>query len=87
MKPNYSAIIKSFTKTGVDVDFAQPLAPETAVKFKDLEKYNGVKVHNNPLTNGLFIRFTPFWSAEDVKNECLGLLVSEGFDRDKILVQ
>jgi len=88
MEPKYSAIISRFTKSGIDVIFARPVAPETTQKMRELERFSGVAVHNQPgKKDGVFVIWTEIWDYDSVVEEVVSILISEGFDRDSILVK
>lgn len=87
MKPSFSASITVSGGTFIDIYFSQPLAPETANKIKDLEKYSGVKIRNQLKGYGFWVTFPSIWSAGTVVEEITNILVAEGFDRSSILVK
>lgn len=85
MKPKFSVHIDVVTAHCIRVNFSQPLCPQTNLKFGDLQRYEGVTVYNKNTNTGILLVFTPVWDYRDVVEEITSLLVSEGFDKDKIL--
>jgi len=87
MKPKYSASIGLSGSTFVDIYFAQPLSPETTKLIKELERFNGIKIKNQPSAIGFWITFPPIWDKDEIVQEVVNILVLEGFDRTSILVK
>lgn len=87
MKPKYSVSVTRVISNVIDIDFSQPLAPETRKKLVKLGDYEGVEVYNQPNGEGVYILLKPVWDSDTVVQEILSILESEGFDRDSILVE
>jgi hypothetical protein len=87
MKPKYSASITRLIPSCIDLDFSRPLALETRKKLKDLGHYEGVRVYNQPTGEGIYFLLEPVWDSNTVVEEIVSILISEGFDKDSILVK
>ncbi len=87
MKPKYSAVIKYDTPKVFSVEFARPLSSETFAKFKQLEQNEGIQIVDIPRElgkNGYYVVVSDVWDMTEVAQECLTILVSEGFDKASV---
>jgi hypothetical protein len=87
MKPKYSAIIKYDTPNIIAMQFARPLSPETSAKFKELEQNEGISIFDIPKElgkNGYYVVLSDVWNITEIAQECLNILVLEGFDKASV---
>jgi hypothetical protein len=88
MKPKYSASVTKFSKRMIDIYFPEDISLELAKSICNLESHKGLKVETR--TNnlgGFYITLTPVWDVDEVIEEIVLILVSEGFERSSIFVK
>ena len=86
MIPQYSASITCLLETTLKVYFSHAVTPELYNALYSLGEYAGIRV-NGKGNDEFCITLRPVWAMETVVEEVISILVSEGFERDSILVK
>jgi hypothetical protein len=89
MNPTYSALIKIDPTDVIVLEFSCPLNSETKNKIIDLNQYEGLQVKSIPEyigKLGFYIPYSKVWAGETIAQKCFDILISEGFDKNKILM-
>ena len=85
MIPQYSASITCLLETTLKVYFSHAVTPELYNALYSLGEYTGIRVSGKG-SDEFCITFRPVWAMETVVEGVISILVSEGFERDSILV-
>ena len=86
MIPQYSASITCTLGTTLEIYFSHVVTPELYHTLYSLGEYAGILV-NEKGSDEFCITLRPVWAMETVVEEVISILVSEGFERDSILVK